>query len=231
MTNMQSARARISNVLAISGEVLGIGVQALLIWFGYEIVWREQEDDIATLVLWAWCVLATVYLAAVVLGLNVLIRTEREDPPGLRSLVQHPLIRALSFIMTFGASIIGLTVALELILNRSSEVQDPYLEAIGVWAMLLAWSLFNWGYARVYYSKYHRATQPPLRFPGTEDPRLVDFVYLAFTNSTAFAVSDVTVLDSRMRWTIVWHTSLAFFFNALIIVLSMNTIAGGDLFS
>ena len=46
----------------------------------------------------------------------------------------------------------------------------------------------------------------------------------SFTNATAFSVSDVLVTTPRMRWTVIWHTSLSFFFNALIIVLAINTI-------
>jgi uncharacterized membrane protein len=34
-----------------------------------------------------------------------------------------------------------------------------------------------------------------------------------------------------MRWTVVWHTTLAFFFNALIIVLTMNVISNGSFFT
>ena len=56
-------------------------------------------------------------------------------------------------------------------------------------------------------------------------------MYLAFTNATTFAVSDVQVTSTRMRWTIVWHTTIAFFFNALIIVLTMNVVANGRFFA
>ncbi len=31
-------------------------------------------------------------------------------------------------------------------------------------------------------------------------------------------------MTTRMRWTVLWHTTLGFFFNALIIVLAVNTI-------
>jgi uncharacterized membrane protein len=34
-----------------------------------------------------------------------------------------------------------------------------------------------------------------------------------------------------MRWTIVWHTTLAFFFNALIIALVINVITKGEFLS
>ena len=43
---------------------------------------------------------------------------------------------------------------------------------------------------------------------------------------TTFAASDVEVLSTRLRWTVVWHSVLSFFFNGLIIVLALNTITG-----
>ncbi|WP_323368297.1 DUF1345 domain-containing protein [Leucobacter muris] len=137
----------------------------------------------------------------------------------------------LATLVTFGASLLGLAVATDLISALGLGVHDPVAELSAIWTMLLSWAMFNWGYSRIYFSRYHREADPPLSFPGTEEPRLVDFVYLAFTNATAFAVSDVQVRSTRMRWTIVWHTTLAFFFNALIIALVINVITKGEFLS
>jgi uncharacterized membrane protein len=49
-------------------------------------------------------------------------------------------------------------------------------------------------------------------------------VYFAYTLGTTFAASDVEVRTTRMRWTIVWHSVLSYFFNGLVIVLALNTI-------
>ena len=87
-----------------------------------------------------------------------------------------------------------------------------------------SWALFHWGFARIYDRRYRRSEVPPLIFPGTDTPRLPDFVYFSFTNATTFSVSDVLVQSSRMRWTVVWHTTFSFFLNALIIVLAFSTI-------
>jgi uncharacterized membrane protein len=101
------------------------------------------------------------------------------------------------------------------------------MDAVGVWAMLLAWGFFHWGFAQIYYQRYWSTDQPMLRFPGTEHPRFIDFVYFAYTLGTTFAASDVEVLSTRMRWTIVWHSVLSYFFNGLVIVLALNTIMSG----
>lgn len=230
MSRLHAFRSTTGAVLSMAGEILGLVAQLLLLWIGTKLVWAPDDDDY-TIQLLGWCVLATFYLGATIVGLNILVRLDGPDPAATRRLIGHPLTRILSTILTFSASALGLLVALDLITSIGQDNRKPLLEFSAVWAMLLSWALFNWGFARIYYSRYHRAAEPPLVFPGSADPQLTDFVYLSFTNATTFAVSDVQVVSARMRWTIVWHTSFAFFFNALIIVLSMNIIANGRLFA
>jgi uncharacterized membrane protein len=220
-------------VLSISGEILGLLLQLVLVWLGAHIIWGSegQINEEEAVILIVWCLVASLYLGLTLLWLNVLVRIDTPDPAATRLLVGHPLTRMLSMVLTFGASLLGLTVALDLITSLGRDVHNPFLELSAVWAMLLSWVLFNWGYARIYFSRFHRAPQPPLEFPGTDDPRLVDFAYFAFTNATTFSVSDVKVVHTHMRWTVVWHTTLAFFFNALIIVLTMNVISNGSFFT
>ena len=71
------------------------------------------------------------------------------------------------------------------------------------------------------------AAVPPLIFPYTKDPGLLDFVYVSFMVGTSFTPNDVETAPP-IRWTVVWHSVLSFFFNAFIIVLAMNTIMGGS---
>lgn len=220
--------ARVHGVVTVTGELFGLLLQVLLIWVGYSIVWDDHESFPYNLVL--WCVIAFIYLAASAFGLELLLRFTREDPPGMRAVVGNPLTRALSTVIMLGASIIGLIVATDLIASFGAEDHDLVIEVSAIATMLLSWALLHWGFARMYYSQYFRAKKPPLEFPDTPIPRLSDFAYFSFTNGTSFAVSDVRVVTSKMRWTVVWHTTLSFFFNALIIVLTMNTISSGRLF-
>lgn len=218
-------------VLTVGAEIVGLLLQLLLVWIGAETIWGSDDPATDTVLRFTWCIVAFAYLGATALGLNLLVRSDRPDPRALRALVGHPLARALSTVISLGASLLGLSVALDLLIQVGRGAHDPFAEFSAVCALLLSWAMFNWGYARVYFSHYHRAAEPPLRFPGTDEPRLVDFVYLAFTNATTFAVSDVQVLTTRMRWTVVWHTSIAFFFNALLIALALNLIMNGSLFA
>lgn len=219
----------VSSVLGAIGEALGLLAQLVLVWIGAVVVWGSDVPDEETLLRLLWCLIATVYLGGTVLGLGIMVRLDTPDPRATHLLVGHPIARAISTLVTFCASALGITGALDLIGGLSAGDRDSLHEMSGIWTMLLSWAIFNWGYARIYFSRYHREADPPLVFPGTETPRLVDFVYFSFTNATSFAVSDVQVRSTRMRWTVVWHTALAFFFNAIIIALVLNVVTSGTL--
>lgn len=222
---------RALTAFAVTGEVIGLLLQLLLVWVGAYTIWGTDVPEAETVLRFIWCGVAAIYLGATVIGLNIIVRFETPDPRAVRLLIGHPLTRMLSTVVGLGASLLGLTVATDLIASISAESHDVFAELSSITAMLLSWAMFNWGYARIYYSRYHRSSAVTLVFPGTAEPRLVDFVYLAFTNATTFAVSDVQVTDTRMRWTLVWHTTLAFFFNALILALTMNVIINGRMFA
>ena len=102
------------------------------------------------------------------------------------------------------------------------------LTVIGSW--LLVGVLFCFHYAHLYY----RAPRghAPLRFPeeepdgGAIEPDYWDFLYFSFTIAVAVQTSDVTVTSRSMRKLVLGHSVLAFFFNLLILGLSINIAAG-----
>jgi uncharacterized membrane protein len=97
------------------------------------------------------------------------------------------------------------------------------LTVIGSW--LLVGVLFCFHYAHVYY--HAPQDRLPLRFPeeGLE-PDYWDFLYFSFTIAVAVQTSDVSVTSRTMRKLVLGHSVLAFFFNLLILGLSINIAAG-----
>jgi uncharacterized membrane protein len=101
------------------------------------------------------------------------------------------------------------------------------LTVIGSW--LLVGVLFCFHYAHLYY----RAPQDslPLRFPEDGrgpvclEPNYWDFLYFSFTIAVAVQTSDVSVTSRPMRKLVLGHSVLAFFFNLLILGLSVNIAA------
>jgi uncharacterized membrane protein len=97
------------------------------------------------------------------------------------------------------------------------------LTVIGSW--LLVGVLFCFHYAHLYY----RAPEgrAPLRFPDEGlAPNYWDFLYFSFTIAVAVQTSDVSVMSRTMRKLVLGQSVLSFFFNLLILGLSINIAAG-----
>ena len=92
----------------------------------------------------------------------------------------------------------------------------------GSW--LLVGVLFCFHYAHTYYRC--DGVKPPLKFPDAEKaPDYWDFMYFAFTISVAVQTADVSVMSRGMRKLVLGHSVLNFFFNLVILGLSINIAA------
>jgi uncharacterized membrane protein len=97
------------------------------------------------------------------------------------------------------------------------------LTVIGSW--LLVGVLYCFHYAHLYYRAGN--DRPPLRFPDEDlKPNYWDFLYFSFTIAVAVQTSDVAIASRTMRKLVLGHSVLAFFFNLLILGLSINIAAG-----
>jgi uncharacterized membrane protein len=61
-----------------------------------------------------------------------------------------------------------------------------------------------------------------LLFPGKGDPGPWDFFYFSFVVGMTAQVSDVQVLTTTMRRTVLWHGVVSFFFNTVFIAMAVN---------
>lgn len=137
------------------------------------------------------------------------------------------------FACILAASLAGLTSA-GAVLFYVDQDDTGALAVIASLAMLFAWCLLHAGYARFYAGLYDEAPgltpsgtpdpAPPLEFPNTGHPTTVDFFYFSFTLGTSFAVSDVTVATSSMRWHVMMHSILCFFYNAVVLALAVGIL-------
>lgn len=194
-------------------------------------VWFALVDDAeeAFFVLLLWCGLGTLYATTVIVVLWRLSLRDRAATAHRPSRIElSRSARVVATAATILASLVGLGAATELLALRNEPAWQGTIEIIGVWAMLLAWGFLHWGFAQIYSQSYYASPdEPPLRFPNTPYPRITDFVYFSYTIGTSFAASDVETLRPLIRWRIVWHSVVSFFFNGLIIVLAFNTITAG----
>lgn len=181
-----------------------------------------------------WCVGGTLYAAVAVLLLGRASKRPRATTPGwpLKSTLL-PLV----WVFTVVPALIGVLSAFQVIVAKSlpelvnSELGEglaPVVQWLGVWAMLLGWGFLHWGFAHIY-AILDAAAAPGrvIQFPDADhQPGMVDYVYVAFTVGTTFAASDVSFLNSRIRWIVTLHSVLSFTLNALTIALAFNTIMG-----
>ena len=105
--------------------------------------------------------------------------------------------------------------------------------ALAVVTILLAWFFMNTMFALHYAHFFYGDADGPadaeargLAFPGRAAPDYWDFLYFSFTIGMTFQVSDVQIESHSLRRTGLAHGVLAFFFNVVVLALTINIVAG-----
>jgi uncharacterized membrane protein len=110
-----------------------------------------------------------------------------------------------------------------------SKNAAPLQVALSVSSIVLAWVFVNTVFTLHYAHDFYLGADPAqagLAFPGSEEPDYWDFMYFAFVLGMTFQVSDVQITRRGLRRFALLHSVLAFFFNVVIIALTVNIIAG-----
>jgi uncharacterized membrane protein len=104
--------------------------------------------------------------------------------------------------------------------------------ALAVITILLAWLFMNTMFALHYAHYFYGDTNTPadakargLAFPGGAEPDYWDFLYFSFVIGMTFQVSDVQIESHGIRRTALAHGVLAFFFNVVVLALTISIIA------
>ena len=206
-----SAGRAVSRVLTRAAELA-------LILVGLGFIFLAVDDELVYLGIWD--ALAVGYVGVGVITL----RRSRLRPP---SLAPEPPRRdrfRFNFAFAIVSSLIGFTVAIDIATSDNPDEYAILLNILGVIAMIMSWMLLQAGYARRYAAIYR--TNGGLTFPDTDHPAPVEFLYFAVTIGSAFSVSDVLVTTSRMRWHVMVHSAVSFFYNAAVVAFALSLIAG-----
>ena len=94
---------------------------------------------------------------------------------------------------------------------------------LSAWAFLQV--MFALHYAGVYFVRRKGGYAAGLVFPDCPQPGWMEFFYQAFVIGCTFASSDVNVTTMRMRRIVVLQGVACFFFNAIILALTINVAA------
>lgn len=170
-----------------------------------------------------WIAAAFVYLAwtwSVVLPMDADQTREHvrpEDPP--RGWVTDVVILTASV-----ASLGG--VGHLLAAGSKAGIEKDVAAALGVVSIVAAWcvvhTVFSVRYADIYYSE----SAGGINFNGTEDPRFVDFFYLAFTVGMTYQVSDTSLQTGKLRAIALCQALLSYIFGAVILAVTINLVVG-----
>ncbi len=133
-------------------------------------------------------------------------------------------------VMSLGAVLSLAAIVAELASAKNVSGTDRVLHygltgatVLGSW--ILVGVIYTFHYAHLYYRA--PSGEKPLRFPDDlPDPGYWDFLYFAFTIAVAAQTSDISVMSTSMRKTVLAQSVLAFVFNAAIIGLTINIAAG-----
>ena len=126
--------------------------------------------------------------------------------------------------------ILSLCVAAVVLLALSHELHAAKDKSL--WDITLATStiFISWLYVAVIFAQQyaHSYYLKPgqLVFPGTETPDYLDFTYFAVVLSMCCQTSDVAITSSPFRRLVMLHSIVSFFFNVIIIAITVNVVAG-----
>ena len=197
----------------IAGAAGGCAAAATALAFGA--MWSVAAlcaSDVAALVFigWVWLSVGRADAAATAR----LARAEDASP-----------VAAESVLLGAGAAslvVVGFT------LSQAGAATAPYrglLTVLAVVSVALAWASVHTvhvlRYARLYYSE----PEGGVDFGG-QAPDYTDFAYLALTIGMTFQVSDTDLTARRVRRVALHHALLSFVFGAVILAITVNSVAG-----
>ena len=92
--------------------------------------------------------------------------------------------------------------------------------------IFLSWGVIHTVYALRYARLYYAAPVGGIDFKHKGyDPCYRDFAYVAFTVGMTYQVSDTDIGAHEIRYTVLRHALLSFFFGAVILATTVNVIA------
>jgi uncharacterized membrane protein len=126
------------------------------------------------------------------------------------------------------ASLASLFAVGLLVLRAGSTVGVDRLVDIGLGlvSVILSWAVTHTIYTLTYARMYYGDPEGGIDFNEADQPRYLDFAYLAFTVGMTFQVSDTVIKTKPIRAAILRHALLAYVFGTVIIASTINFLVG-----
>ena len=146
--------------------------------------------------------------------------------------IQDPS-RATIFLIILISTLASFLAILLLVVTKNFKNQQSIHLIVAVAGLILSWllihSIFTLRYAHIYYDDDENDPEKHaagLNFPDDDKPDYKDFAYFSFVIGMTFQVSDVEIESKKIRRIVLWHGMLSFFYNTIMIALTINMIAG-----
>lgn len=182
--------------------------------------------DLVTRALAGWCVTCTGFVGHawwVMLHATAdhIRERAREQDEGAGTVLALTVLAAMAGLVAIMLELAGQHAG-------GGSISGARIALVG-WTILGSWALIHTAFAIHYAHEYHintieRRPSPhqPLVFPGDSQPLYRDFLYFSFVIGVASQTADVAVGTPSLRWVVMWHGIVAFFFNATLIALGVN---------
>lgn len=157
-------------------------------------------------------------------------------PERMRRNAQHQDESRLAILILVVAAACISLLAIGFMLKHTTGISIGILSlhvALAVLTILGSWLLMHTMFALYYAHYYYRdnsdssdTTAKSLDFPSEPQPDYWDFLYFSFVIGMTCQVSDVQIKSRSTRRLALVHGVLTFFFNTVVLALSINIIAG-----
>ncbi|MDX2105164.1 MAG: hypothetical protein SFY67_02070 [Candidatus Melainabacteria bacterium] len=181
-------------------------------------------------------------LPLVILGLELLILIPISFSAPKRHKDESKLLRVLAIVVIALVSVANFATLILLIYAlffESGKVNSPelFFSGLGIWTTnVIAFALWFWeidrGGPHERTHKGHEAPDflfPQMSTPGSAPadwaPKFFDYLYIAFTNATAFSPTDVLPLSARAKLLMLLQSAVALATISLVAARAVNIIA------
>lgn len=167
-------------------------------------------------------------VAALVLVSWVWLTVRSMDPDETKAHAQtEDSSRLLADLTVLAASVASL-VAIGYTVNTAGKrtgATEALLILLAIGVVAVSWLVVHVIYMLRYGDLYYAEPVGGIDFNDDEPPDYRDFAYLALTLGMTFQVSDTNLTSKSMRRTAIRHALLSFVFVAVIVALTINSVA------
>lgn len=182
---------------------------------------------------WDWQTRMSIgWIVFCVVKVAWLIPMLRADHHAARTIATRPdETQRIASAVSLAACVMSLA-SVAITLHKANAEQDGYaavLTTLAVTTVIASWFLVHLEYMARYTREYFAhgdGINFPSAAPTRHQPTYVDFLYVALTVGMTFQVSDTDITTASMRTLVIRHSLLSYLFGAVIIAVTINTVAG-----